>query len=73
MLQNFQQLKSCHSTCLRQSLYQPYKILWSELHPEQYKNRFLPRTISEWNASPPDLVYFESVDEFSSRLQTYTT
>ena len=39
---------------------------------EQYKNSFLPRTIREWNALPPDLVHAESVDDFSSRVQTYT-
>ena len=39
---------------------------------EQYKNSFLPRTIRERNFLPPDLVHAASVDEFSSRLQTYT-
>ena len=39
---------------------------------EQYKNSFLPRTIREWNALPPDLVHAESVDNFSSRLQIHT-
>ena len=39
---------------------------------EQYKNSFLPRTIRDWNALPPDLVHAEFVDDFSSRLQTYT-
>ncbi|MCG7875845.1 MAG: reverse transcriptase family protein, partial [Candidatus Thiodiazotropha endolucinida] len=39
---------------------------------EQYKNSFLPRTIRDWNALPPDLVHAASVDEFTSRLQTHT-
>ena len=39
---------------------------------EQYKNSFLPRTIREWNALPPDLVQAESVDDFSSRLLILT-
>ena len=39
---------------------------------EHYKNSFLPRTIRDWNALPPDLVLIPSVDEFVSRLQTNT-
>ena len=40
---------------------------------EQYKNSFIPRTIREWNSLPPDLVHAESVDVFTTRLQTLTT
>ena len=36
---------------------------------EQYKNSFLPRTIREWNALPPDIVHAASADEFAARLQ----
>ena len=39
---------------------------------EQYKYSFLPRSITDWNALPPDLVHALSVDEFQSRLQKYT-
>ena len=39
---------------------------------EQYKNSFIPRTIREWNSLPPDLVHAESVDVFTTRLQTLT-
>ena len=39
---------------------------------EQYKNSFLPRTIKEWNALPPDLVHAASADEFAARLQNHT-
>ena len=39
---------------------------------EQYKNSFLPRTIREWNALPPDLVHAASADEFAARLQNHT-
>ena len=36
---------------------------------EQYKNSFLPRTIRDWNALPPDLVNCTTVEEFTTRLQ----
>ena len=39
---------------------------------EQNKNSFLPRTIREWNALPPDLVHAASADEFAARLQNHT-
>jgi hypothetical protein len=39
---------------------------------EQYENSFIPRTISDWNSLPPELVHVKTVDEFSSRLQLLT-
>ena len=39
---------------------------------EQYKNSFLPWTIREWNALPPDLVKGASADKFAARLQNHT-
>ncbi|MEW8547660.1 MAG: reverse transcriptase family protein [Candidatus Thiodiazotropha sp.] len=51
-----------------------HDLAFIQLHTnyEQYKHSFLPRTIREWNALPPDLVHAVSVDDFSSRLQCYT-
>jgi hypothetical protein len=40
---------------------------------EQYKNSFLPRTITDWNSLSTHLVHVTSVDEFGSRLQSLTT
>ena len=39
---------------------------------EQYKNSFLPRTIRDWNALPPDLVLAATVDDFGLRLQKHS-
>lgn len=51
-----------------------HDLAYIQLHTsyEQYKNSFLPRTIRDWNALPPDLVQTTSVDEFGLRLQKLT-
>lgn len=37
---------------------------------DQYKNSFIPRTIRDWNALPPDLVQLTSAEDFSRLLQS---
>ena len=56
------------------SLTRTHNLDYTQLHTsyEQYKNSFLPRTIREWNALPPDLVHAVSADEFAARLQNHT-
>ena len=76
-LQNCQWFKCCHSpwyvrSSTSRTRTHERSYIQIQTNYEQYKNNFLPRTIREWNALPPDLVHAESVDDFSSRLQMHT-